>query len=440
MKVNAKIISAIIAISILLRFAACFFLGDQVEVLPGTYDQISYHNLALRVLSGHGFSFGELWWPITAANTPTAHWSFLYTIFLATVYVFSGPHPLVARLIQAFLVGLFQPLLIYMIGRRIFNEIIGLIAAAITAIYIYFIYYSATLMTEPYYITAILASLYFAMQLVDKISRPDKSIAKWAWPAAALGITLEIAVLLRQLFLIFIPFLFLWIWWASGKTGSRKAIFAVLLTGLIVISAIVPFSIYNFARFGQFVLLNTNAGYAFFWANHPIYGTHFITILPPEMGSYQSLIPVELRQLNEAELDKELLKRGLQFVMDDPTRYIRLSFSRIPAFFMFWPSTESGTISNLSRVFSYALFLPFMIYGLFLALFNPKWNTKLDISSPVFLLIGFAFVYTAIHLLSWALIRYRLPVDAVLLIFAGLGIYDLAGRLGKARRFAQSAS
>ena len=28
--------------------------------------------------------------------------------------------------------------------------------------------------------------------------------------------------------------------------------------------------------------------------------------------------------------------------------------------------------------------------------------------------------YTAIHLLSWALIRYRLPVDAIALVFAAV--------------------
>jgi hypothetical protein len=34
----------------------------------------------------------------------------------------------------------------------------------------------------------------------------------------------------------------------------------------------------------------------------------------------------------------------------------------------------------------------------------------------------FMAVYTAVHLASWANVRYRLPVDAVLLIFAGLAI------------------
>ncbi len=96
---------------------------------------------------------------------------------------------------------------------------------------------------------------------------------------------------------------------------------------------ILPFTAYNYARFGRFVLLNTNSGYAFFWGNHPIYGTHFVPILTPEMGSYQDLIPPEVRNLDEAALDQELMRRGLQFVIDDPGRYLLLSLSRIPVLF-----------------------------------------------------------------------------------------------------------
>ena len=71
------ILIAILLLSILLRLGATFYLGDVIEILPGTYDQVSYHNLALRLLDGHGFTFGELWWPVTSANAPTAHWSYL---------------------------------------------------------------------------------------------------------------------------------------------------------------------------------------------------------------------------------------------------------------------------------------------------------------------------------------------------------------------------
>ncbi len=45
------------------------------------------------------------------------------------------------------------------------------------------------------------------------------------------------------------------------------------------------------------------------------------------------------------------------------------------------------------------------------------------------MLVGFAIVYTGIHLLTWALIRYRLPVDMVLIPFAGVAFVDIRERL-----------
>ncbi len=146
------ILIVIIVIAVILRVFAVIWFGNQVVDLPGTNDQISYHSLAIRVVEGHGFSFGQDWWPVTAANSPTAHWSFLYTFYLALIYRLFGQNPIVGRLIQAVLVGILQPLLAFWIGRRLFGVAVGLVAAGISAIYIYFIYYSATLMTEPFYI------------------------------------------------------------------------------------------------------------------------------------------------------------------------------------------------------------------------------------------------------------------------------------------------
>src|SRR6266545_4041817 len=105
MRNSQKFLILILGLSILIRLGAALVLGDQVVELPGTADQISYHSLALRVLAGYGFSFGQGWWPVTAAGAPTAHWSFLYTLFLTGVYAIFGPHPIAARIIQAILVG-----------------------------------------------------------------------------------------------------------------------------------------------------------------------------------------------------------------------------------------------------------------------------------------------------------------------------------------------
>ena len=63
-------------------------------------------------------------------------------------------------------------------------------------------------------------------------------------------------------------------------------------------------------------------------------------------------------------------------------------------------------------------FLPLMIYGLIVGL-------RCSLSSEALILYLFIVTYTGIHLLSWALIRYRLPVDAVMLTFASVALVEL---------------
>ncbi len=413
----------ILAVSVILRVAVAFAMGNAVVELPGIFDQISYHNLALRVAGGYGFTFSETWWPITPAGEPTAHWSFLYTLYLVFVYFIFGPHPIAARIIQAVIVGMLHPFITFRIGEILFSRTIGIVAAAITSVYVYFFYYGAALMTEPFYVTSILFSLYFAMLLAQNTDKQlDIKLG------IALGISLGVTLLLRQVFLLFVPFLFLWMWIVRFRRRAGLPLTSTVFSIFIVTLLILPVTYFNYSRFGRFVLLNTNSGYAFFWGNHPIHGTAFIPILPT--GTYQELIPEEVRHLDEAALDQELLKRGIQFVLDDPQRYLLLSLSRIPPYYMFWYSPESSTLSNISRIGSFGIFLPFMIYGLFLGI---KQNRENFLGSSVGLILLFPVVYSGIHILTWTLIRYRLPVDAVLVPFAGLALVEFGQRVWKSR-------
>jgi hypothetical protein len=441
-----KILIGILVVATLLRLGSAWYQGNTVVPLPGIYDQISYDTLAQRVIEGHGFSFATGWWPATRAGEPTAHWSYLYTLYLAAVYALFGYQPLVARLIQAIVAGVLHGWLVWCIGRRIFGPITGLIAAGLSAVYIYFFYYAGGLLTETFYILGILWTLDAALRLAARArpidaDRGGLSTLKW-WHWLELGLAIGVTVLLRQLFLLFAPFLFLWLWWnfpqpqstASGPL-SRWSLFrwpalkGLLLATVVIALLIVPWTVRNYRAFNTFVPLNTNAGFALFWGNHPIYGTHFVGLLPSGDYGYYELIPEELRPLNEAALDRALLKRGIGFVVDDPVRIILLSLSRTREYFTFWPSAKSSTISNLSRVGSFGIALPFMLYGLWLSMTLVRHPEPRGQRSELILLYLFVTVYTGIHLASWALIRYRLPVDAVLLIFAALGLQDLARRL-----------
>ena len=85
------------------------------------------------------------------------------------------------------------------------------------------------------------------------------------------------------------------------------------------------------------------------------------------------------------------------------------------------------------------MFMPFMIYGLFLALRYALRRTA-DVkvtTSPLMLCLLFSLAYTVLHVFTWAIPRYRLPVDAVMLSFAALGLYQIARwlneRLGRSK-------
>jgi hypothetical protein len=428
-------------VAVILRLGSALVQGDVALPLPGVSDQVSYDALARRVLAGHGFSFGSDWWPATRAGEPTAHWSYLYTLWLASFEALAGPHPLVPRLAQAILTGILHPWLAWRLGTRVFGERAGLIAAWLSAVYLYFVYYAGALMTETFTILAILWTLNQAIELADSRVEPRdsagvqrRSADAAVMPWATLGLAIGLAALLRQVTLLMVPVVVVWLLWARRGSGGRAAsgqqgrmpsgsAYRATVGGLLVSFAVVavliaPWTVRNHLAFGRPVLLNTNAGFAFYWANHPIHGTDFIPILPSE--TYRSLIPDELIDLDEASLDAALLRRGLQIVADDPGRYLSLSLSRVRELFKFWPADDSGTLSNIVRVLSFGVALPFMLIGLLVGGRIVKRGG--DRSRAVLLLYAYAGAYTLVHLLSWALIRYRLPIDAILLLFAGLAV------------------
>ena len=471
MRQTSKILLAILLLSVILRIAVALYLGNVVDAPPLLTDQRSYHALGARLVAGRGFSFDVGWYPFTLPDTPTAHWSFLYSFFVAAVYAGFGVQPLAARVVQALLGGVLLPWMAFRFARRLFSspadeitctgsvaaqdqqadpsraEVLGLLTAALAAIYPYFVLYAATLMTETFYLAALMWSMERALAARERLTQhQDIGVGL----ALTLGLSLGIAVLLRQSILPWVVVLFVWLLWIGRRLGQSRGVMKALATAIVpMVLFVLPFTIRNYHVYGSFLLLNSNAGYAMYSAQHPMHGTAF-----QEFAA--APVPDDIAGLNEAQMDRELMRRGIGFVTADPQRYLLLSLSRVRAYLDFRPSEASSPVNAAGRVLAFGVFVPLMVYGLWLALRAARARARATadsrqaervksnktragaladfLTTPLALILMFAVFYSVLHIMTWAMPRYRLPVDAVLMPFAALALLDLAQRTRFGRR------
>ena len=302
---STKWLIAILSLSVILRVGTALYLGNIVDAPPNLTDQRSYDALGQRLITGHGFSFATGWYPFTEADTPTAHWSFLYSMFVAVIYAIFGPNPLAVRVVQAILGGILLPLVVYRLSRQFFQsstftkalemrglhaESVALVSAGIVAVYFYFVLYAATLMTETFYLIALVWTLDHTLKLAERATL-KRSIV--------LGIGLGITTLLRQSILPWIVIMSIWLIWVGHRSGHTRAMVKrLMVVGGVIALMILPFTIRNYVEYREFLLLNSNAGYAMYSAQHPMHGTNFQAFTGAPM-------PEELWGWNEAQLDRE---------------------------------------------------------------------------------------------------------------------------------------
>lgn len=406
---NRRRFIIVLTLAFFLRATIALWLGDVMEVIPvgGTHDQITYDMLGKRVAEGKGLTFPEPWYPWIQADTPSSYFSGPLAISLGIIYKVFGYHPLIARLVFS-LLGTFAVYLIHRLGRRLFGKTAGLLSAGFAACYAYLILYSATLLTETPFIVFLLLALEGGYMVVED----ERDEAFWL-----VGIGLAGALLFRSAVLVFIPVFLVWLYLASpGAARLQTKVVKYLVPAGIIFVAVLPWTVRNYRLYGRFMLLQSQFGHVFWNANHPAQGTDF-------RGPWVAPIPKELlNNLNEADLTYELLRQGRQFITEDPGRFLLLSVDRFVYLFTFWPTADSSFMSNIARLLSFGIMVPFMLAGLALSL--RQWRRLV----PIYL---FIILHIGIYVSSWVMIRYRVPVDAVLLLFAGLSVATLMSLVRK---------
>jgi 4-amino-4-deoxy-L-arabinose transferase-like glycosyltransferase len=378
----------ILLVALGLRLAAALVLGNTVRGLSGAQDEITYSMLGHRFVQGYGLTFPENWYPWIKANAQQAYFSDAISYYLAAIYALFGYQPLAARIITGLLSTVSVGAL-YVLAARLFGRTVGLVAAAIAAVYAYLIYYGVTLVTEPLFILALLATMLLTYSTADQPRA-------WKWPL--LGATLALAVLLRMAAIFFVIPLLGWLAWRIKQRRWRA-----LIPLVVIALAIAPFTIQNYQMFGRFLLLEANFGHVFWNGNHPdsLGNFHPYRVFP---------IPPDVLALNnDVDITNELLRRGIQNILHDPGLFVMLTVTRLREFFLFWPTAESDLLANTLRVLSFGLMWPFALGGLWLS--RRQWRDLL----PIYI---FMVVHTGIYAVTWTMIRYRIPLDAFLIPFA----------------------
>ncbi len=359
----------------------------------------------------------------------------LYPYFLGTLYDLFGESFYLPRLIQI-IIGSLSCVLVFLLGRKVFNKTVGIIASVAACVYAPFIYFDAELLIP-------VLVIFLDLTLILLLLRAEVRLKKRWWFVA--GMVLGLSAIARPNILIFVPFVLLWIcirFWEKNKNRIIPSTVFFLLGSILIIS---PVTIRNWVVGKDFVLISSQGGINFFIGNNIESDGKIATAAPgsPPYDGYQDNIWITSVKLAERSLGQKLkpsqisnfwVGQGLDFVQIHPLRYLGLLGKKL---YYFWNSYEIESNkslyffsrwSSLLRLllwdhllrFPFGIICPLAILGMILNARNWK---------RYFLLYAFVLSYMLSVISFFVTSRFRLPVIPFLIIFASYSIFWLADKI-----------
>lgn len=216
----------------------------------GFDDTYWYDTRAQMIADGEGYKWFD--------GAPTAAWPVGYPAFLAALYRVTDDSVLAAKLANAFL-GAATVLGVYALGRRVLGERAGWTAAIIIAFFPNQVFFATLVMSEilstVLLLGALLAVLYVTLN-------GDRS--RW-WGAAAAGVLIGLAALVRGEFLLF--FLVPLLPWRLALGSWRRALGYTGIAFVAMALVLTPWTVRNAVRLGSPILVSTG-GVANLLAGH----------------------------------------------------------------------------------------------------------------------------------------------------------------------------
>jgi 4-amino-4-deoxy-L-arabinose transferase-like glycosyltransferase len=379
-------LAAILFIALTLRLHAALTANE-----PPRDDALEYDKLAANISSGRGY--------IDDDGSPTSFRPPLYPAFLAAIYyVFGHSYP-AARVCQAVL-GALVVFLIYLIGRDIYPEKAALSAAFMTAIYPSYVILTTYLLSEVLFTFLLAAAVYLLLRLRSAYIKT----------ASLLGAVLGMLSLTRPSAAA-LPLIFITMFGVVMRGRTKRRLFylaAALLLFYMMILA--PWSVRNAIIHGRFSLISSNGGLNFYQAMNPAKGKIFGLVPDDVVMAMSKGIP------NEIDREKFLYAKGVEEVIRQPLRAMRLAFMRA---LFYWGFFDWEVGKGREYNYLYAFALPFFLWGLF------SERRSAERSWVLSAVIAYFFLIIAV---SQGVARYRLPTDGFLFLIASSTLFVIFER------------
>jgi tetratricopeptide (TPR) repeat protein len=409
----------IFILAFLIRFVYIQGIKNSPLFYYPTMDSLYHLNWAKQILAGNAFARA----PYYRAPLYVFFLTFLLEMFQRSLYI--------VRIVQILMDSL-SCVLIYLLGRKMFNSRIGLGAGILGCLYFPFVYFSGELVDAT-----LLVFLDLVLLILLLRTQKHPSLWKFLGCGALLGLSADARPNIL-LFGVAIPF---WTWFAfKDKIPLKKILIFIFSFAMGVLLLVLPVTSVNYLAGKDLVLIAWNGGINFYIGNNSEASGY--KAVAPEMrqtwwgGYFDSIEQAEKalgRILKPSEVSNYWFHKGFEFIFQNPFSYIKLMLKKIflffggeemsnnQSFYFFANFSPLAKILLWRRIISFpsGIILPLSLMGLVLA--YQHWK-KYSI------VLIFIFSYTLSVVLFFVCSRYRQPVMPFLLIFASFAIFWFWGQ------------
>ena len=355
-----------------------------------------------------------------------------YPLFLALVYLLFGEGNFNAVYIIQIFISVFTLYYIYRLAAAFFGDKKSILTLIWAGLYINYLRFTGLVLRETMVFFLIISAFYYLWEFINSKKEGHLLRNKYFWLFIFL-FTVLIHIDARYLF--FVPFLLiLFISYLGLKTGIKQ----YFLTLLFIIVLFVPWSIRNYIAYDAFVLINSRT---LDMRNPDERKEVWEKRMNNNLINFGTMTHVNISDDYPSENERALIKTGsnLNNRLDEELQAIRQDIYPDSTFFgrkiywmkEFWrvvrfqgdyfPFPDArfrGAWSlkhNVSSLLCYGFLLPLAVIGLFV-MYNEKNRALLFLAFPI-------VVQTILHMLMWSRDRYRMPIDAFIIIIAVYGMF-----------------